>query len=356
MTVSMPRSESDSPVAARFWHLDAEGRILCDLCPHCCRIPEGRLGRCGVRQASGGTLQAIGYGRLSSIHTDPIEKKPLYHFFPGSTVFSVGGWGCNLSCAFCQNWTISQRVERKGRVYTPADVVQAALQEHSPHIAYTYNEPLVAWEFVMDCARLARQQGLANVLVTNGYIRPEPAAELLPFVDALNIDIKSFEDSFYREHCRGTLDPVLSFCRQAARAGCHVEITNLLIPGLNDQPTSIEALASWIQTELGPSTVLHFSAYHPDYRMRLPPTPLPTLTAAREIASRYLPYVYLGNVHATDGQNTHCPECRALLIRRRGYHVCVVGIRPDGRCAVCEREPDVIGPWGRRSRRCRAPH
>lgn len=332
---------------ARYWHRETAERIVCDLCPHSCVIGPGKFGRCGVRQAEGGQLQARGYGLLSAVHMDPIEKKPLYHFFPGSAIFSLGGWGCNLSCAFCQNWTISQQVNAEAGRSSPEEVVKTARAHGSPGIAYTYNEPLISLEFVADCARTARRFGLTNVLVTNGFVRPEPAAELLPLIDAMNIDIKSFEEAFYREHCRASLAPVLAFCRQAVHAGCHVEITNLLIPGLNDNPGAVASLAKWIRGELGPSTAFHLSAYHPDYRMRIPPTPPSLLDQAHRIARQHLDYVYLGNVRTETGQDTVCPGCQSLLIRRRGYAVTLAGLTPDGLCQCCGRRADIVGAWSK---------
>ncbi|MDI6774004.1 MAG: AmmeMemoRadiSam system radical SAM enzyme [Verrucomicrobiota bacterium] len=335
---------------ARYWHLESGKQIVCDLCPHGCAIADGKAGRCGVRQAEGGELRAYGYGLLSSARVDPIEKKPLYHFYPGSEIFSVGGWGCNLSCSFCQNWTISQQVDRNGKRSSPEEVVASAVARGSPGIAYTYNEPLIAFEFVVDCASAARRKGLINAMVTNGHARAEPAAELLPLIDALNIDIKSFEDSFYREHCRAGLAPVLAFCRQAVQAGCHVEITNLLIPGLNDGRNALDGLSRWIRTELGTATVLHLSAYHPDYRMRIPPTPVSLLEQACEIARQHLDYVYLGNARTATGQDTRCPGCRGMLVERRGYAVAATGIARDGRCRHCGRAVDIIGEWSRSRR------
>jgi pyruvate formate lyase activating enzyme len=328
---------------AEFWHKAEGGRVRCDLCPHRCSIAEGKAGRCRVRRVEGGALLAAGYGLVSSAHMDPIEKKPLYHFAPGSMIFSVGGWGCNLSCVFCQNWTISQQgTEGEGAPrHEPRQIVEAARRAGSGGIAYTYNEPLVGFEFVRDCARLAADAGLFNALVTNGYALPEPAAALLPLVQALNIDIKSMDDGFYRRHCGGSLQPVLDFAGQARAASCHVEITNLVIPGLNDGDAGFESLAGWMAEHLGEGAPLHLSAYRPEYRMTIPPTPAGTLERAREICRRKLRYVYVGNVLTADGQDTECPGCGATLIARRGYDTRVSGIR-DGRCDKCGRPADVV--------------
>ena len=326
---------------AKFWHKLDDGRIECDLCPHTCRLSEGKTGLCKVRTSRGGELKAETYGLISSAAVDPIEKKPLYHFFPGSKIFSIGGWGCNFACEFCQNWAISQRVETFPGGSTPEQVVAKAATSDSIGIAYTYNEPIIAIEFVEDCARLARARGLRNVLVTNGYIEPEPAAELLPLIDALNIDIKSMEESFYRKRCHGNLEPVLAFASQAVHAGCHVEITNLIIPTLNDDDKLIEELACWIRGNLGTTAPLHLSAYHPDYKETLPATPVKLLEHAYEICKAELSYVYLGNVWTAVGRDTLCPKCGGVLISRYGYDTRITGI-DRGCCRKCGNKAEVI--------------
>lgn len=326
---------------AEFWHTAEGGKIQCDLCPHACMIADGKTGLCKVRGNEGGELKALGYGFVSSAAIDPIEKKPLYHFKPGTRIFSLGGWGCNFSCAFCQNWTISQRTLRNGRQYSPQEIVAQASSSDSIGIAYTYNEPLVGFEFVRDCVRLAKSAGLANVLVTNGYTQPGPAAEALPFIDALNIDIKSMDDSFYHKQCRGRLEPVLAFAVQAHNAGCHVEITNLVIPGLNDDDEGIAALATWMRDNLGEKTPLHLSAYHPQYKLKISATPLELLERAYGLCRRKLLYVYLGNVATRVGRDTICPCCENALIVRQGYATDVKNIR-NGHCGKCGRQADVI--------------
>jgi pyruvate formate lyase activating enzyme len=329
---------------ARYWRAISDTLLECELCPHRCRLRDGRVGRCRARGAEEGRLYSLSYGRISSSHVDPIEKKPLYHFHPGSSVFSIGSWGCNLCCVFCQNWSISQQgpVREGGVIVAPQEVVQTALREGCPGIAYTYNEPIVTIEYVIECARLARDNGLWNVLVTNGYINPEPAAELLALMDALNVDIKSMEDEFYRRYCGGTLAPVLDFCIQARRAGCHLEITNLVITNLNDQPNQAEDLALWIKEHLGLTTPLHLSAYRPEYRLQEPSTPRAVLDRAWEAARRHLPYVYQGNVLSDRGSHTLCPECGKELIRRWGYDVKRVGLIEPGQCAHCGRPADIV--------------
>ncbi len=319
----------------------ADGRWECRLCPHHCVLREGQVGICHVRVATAGGLVAAGYGHISSSHIDPMEKKPLYHFHPGEPIFSLGGWGCNFGCAFCQNWTISQAAELRGVPSTAADIVKSALGSGCRWVAYTYNEPLVGFEFVRDCSRLVREAGAGNVLVTNGFVEEAPAAELLPLTDALNVDIKSMDESFYRRQCRGRLAPVLRFCRQAVAAGCHVEITNLIIPALNDAPGQIEQLAVWIRDNLGAATPLHLSAYHPDYKSSAEATPPEILLQAHDICRRHLAYVYLGNIRTTRGQDTICPGCGHTWVSRRGYEVTVPGLR-DGVCAKCGRKSDVV--------------
>ena len=281
---------------ARYWKSEGEDKVRCLLCPHECLLGEGKSGICRVRRVKDGQLVAAGYGRISSEHVDPIEKKPLARFYPGSWIYSIGGWGCNLACSFCQNWTIAQQFVDAGDELTPEDVVKRAMASGGIGIAYTYNEPLIAFEFVRDCAELARVNGLKNVLVTNGYVNAAPAAELLPFIDAANIDIKSMADEFYVKQCCGHLQPVLDFARQAVESGVHVEITNLLIPELNASDDDVDKLASWIADNLGRTVPLHLSAYYPCYKSNLPPTPPALVYHAREIALKHLDYVYTGNV------------------------------------------------------------
>ena len=326
--------------AARYWRRCGDRNYCCDLCPHRCVLEEGRTGICKVRGVRDGKFVALAYGAVSSAHLDPIEKKPLYHFHPGSAIFSIGSWGCNFGCVFCQNWTISQRLMEDGDRYTPDDVAQLAGADGSVGLAYTYNEPVIAIEFVMDCAAKVRDRGLKNVLVTNGFVNAEPAAALLRLVDAMNVDIKSMDEEFYRTQCKGRLAPVLSFAEQAVRAGCHVEITNLVIPGMNDADRNFEALAEWVASHLGQGVPLHLSGYRPEYRSKVAPTPLATLQRAHAICRRRLSYVYMGNVLTAQGQDTLCPGCGARIVRRWGYSTEITGVR-DGSCAACGREADL---------------
>lgn len=337
---------------ARWWHaVEAKGHaggtlIVCELCPHRCRIADGKAGVCRYRRNVDGQLVAGNYARVSSSGYDPIEKKPLYHFRPGSTIFSLGTVGCNLGCAFCQNWEISQ-VDAPTRCLSPAAAVELGGREtwggeRSIGIAYTYSEPLVWWEYVYDTATLARAAGLANVLVTNGFVESQPLAELLPLVDAMNIDVKAFTDGFYRSVCGGRLEPVLRTVEAAHRAGVHVEVTTLLVPGLNDSPQEVAGIAGWL-AGLDRAIPLHLSRYFPNYRMTEPPaTPLASMQAAYAIAREHLDFVYLGNIAGHVGTDTVCPACGAVVIRRDGFRADTAGLSGPV-CARCGR-PIVAGP------------
>jgi pyruvate formate lyase activating enzyme len=295
-----------------------------------------------VRGTRDGKLCALGYGLVSSANLDPIEKKPLYHFRPGSAIFSIGGWGCNLGCRFCQNWTISQEAPAAdGRIQNPARVVDAARKAKSIGVAYTYNEPVVGFEFVMDCAAPARTAGLANVLVTNGYVNQEPARELLALVDAINLDIKSMDDAFYRAQCGGTLEPVLAFAVEAVRFRTHLEITNLVIPGLNDGIGVVRSLAKWIRANLGRGVPLHLSAYYPRYKCDAPATPPSSIERFRKACREELDYVYCGNVVTGEGHDTECPGCGNILVHREGYTTVVRGLKGLS-CGSCGRLADLV--------------
>jgi pyruvate formate lyase activating enzyme len=296
---------------------------------------------CKVRAVEGPRLVARSFGHISALNIDPVEKKPLYHFLPGSRIFSVGGWGCNLRCDFCQNWSISQQTIEGGERMLPDMVVDEAIRRKTTSVAYTYNEPLINIEFVAECCRLARAQGLRNVLVTNGYINPKPAADLMAFVDAANVDIKSMDDSFYHTLCGGHLAPVQAFIRQARSAGCHIELTNLVIPGENDDDADFENLAVWIEQTLGADVPLHLSAYHPQYKMTAHATPTTTLEQGYRIVSRRLSYVYLGNVYTETGRDTRCPTCGNLLIRRSGYHTELKGLSGSC-CTQCGHDTGIV--------------
>jgi len=314
---------------------EKKATVQCVLCPKNCIIPEGKTGYCRVRKNIGGKLYSLIYSKVSSAGFDPIEKKPLYHFLPGSSVFSVGTVGCNFSCAFCQNWQISQSDTRELSLddISPERVVELALRNHSPGIAYTYSEPLIWYEFVLDTSKLARKNNLKNILVSNGFINHEPLLQLLPYVDAINIDLKSFRNNFYQKYCMGNLDSVLQAIGSSKKYS-HVEITNLIIPGLNDSEEEIKEMVDWIAS-IDPKMPLHFSRYYPCYKMKIPATPISTLNKARDIAKKSLKYVYIGNVLDDEANTTYCSSCQKVLIKRSGYKTDNHGIDSMGCCKYC---------------------
>lgn len=327
------------PVEASFWHAASEGRVKCDLCPQRCVIRDGERGECNLRENRGGSLYASAYGELASTAIDPIEKKPIYHFHPGDYVLSTGPNGCNLRCRGCQNYQTSQ--DKAATHYLSAEALaQLAVAHESPGIAYTYTEPLVWWEYVRDSCRAARDRGLYNVAVTNGFLEEEPAREIAAHLDAANVDIKSLSDEFYRDYCGGKLEPVL---RTAVifKEKLHLEITHLLVTGLNDGEDDVAFFVKWVLDNLGRDTPVHFSRYFPHYEMDAPPTPTHHLLRAKEIAERDLYYVYLGNVAGIGGTDTNCPQCGNLLVDRKGYRAVVVGLE-DGKCNNCGRPSEIV--------------
>lgn len=325
---------------AKYWEKLADGRLHCKLCPHNCHIADGKRGLCRVRRNEGGVLYSIIYGRVTSVAMDPIEKKPLYHFHPGGAILSLGTMGCNFACKFCQNYTIAQ-MEAPTRPFSSEEAVAAAKERQSIGIAYTYNEPFIWYEYVYDTARLARENGLKNVLVTNGYVQQEPLLDLLPYIDALNIDVKSMRPEFYKDICRGSMDPVLETCKTAAEHA-HVEVTNLVIPGYNDTDDDLEKLATWIAANPGRGTPVHLSAYFPCFKLQAEPTPISTLERAFDVFSGHLDHVYLGNVASRKGGDTSCKSCGALLIERRGYATKVLELKENGTCARCGAENNIV--------------
>lgn len=331
-------------VPARWYKPVARGKLLCTLCPRFCRIGEGQDGYCLVRRNINGKLYATAYGKAVGLHFDPIEKKPLNHFLPGSEILSFGTVGCNLGCRFCQNWDMSRaRVdERRSVEISPQEIVDIALSHNCPSIAYTYNEPTIFAEFLVDTARLAHQNGLRNVMVTNGYITPEARSEVYENIDAANVDIKALDESFYRKltstHLQDVLDTIKWLVNETR---VWIELTNLVIPGYNDGTDHIEKLVDWILDNCGDRVPLHFSAFHPSYRMMsTPPTSPETVLNARKTAlQRGMKYVYIGNVMVDDEQNSYCPECGRTVINRfrLGYagtnltnSRCVCGATIDG--------------------------
>lgn len=309
-------------------------------------LAPGERGECRVRVNLDGRLRSVTYGRPCAVHVDPIEKKPLFHFLPGSSILSLATVGCNLRCLNCQNWEISQGLpeEVPAHALAPAEVPALAARHQSPAVAYTYTEPLVFYEYTRDCCRAARSAGLRNVLVTAAYIQPAPLRALAPLVDAANVDIKAMSDTFYRDVCGATLAPVLAAIRVMLAAGVHLEITNLVIPTLNDSDEMLRALAVWVRDELGAETPLHFSRFHPQYRMtHLPPTPPATLVRARDLArAEGLKHVYVGNIEVEGGEETFCAGCGLSLIRRRQYSL-AANVIANGACPRCGRA--VKGVW-----------
>lgn len=342
----MSQNPIQSPTAgstheARWWQTEADGRILCTLCPRFCRLKPGQAGFCYVRQNIDGTLYATAYGKSTGFAIDPIEKKPLNHFLPGSPILSFGTAGCNLGCRFCQNWHISKAklVEQNSVSAMPADIVRLARQHGCPSIAMTYNDPTIFGEYVIDIAREARQQDLKNVLVTAGYITPEARREIYAQIDAVNVDLKAFSESFYHKVTFSHLDPVLDTLRWLKHeTGIWFELTNLMIPGENDSWDETARMCDWVLEELGPDVPLHFTAFHPDFKMQdKPRTPTETLNRARRLALRAgLKHVYVGNVHDRSGQTTYCPRCQLALIERDWHRILVNRLSPGGDCPDCQ--------------------
>lgn len=357
----LSRSESHAPqstVDTRYWHALPDGRVQCDVCPRGCRMHEGQRGLCFVRGNEAGSVKLFTYGRSSGFCIDPIEKKPLNHFLPGSSVLSFGTAGCNLACKFCQNWDMSKSraMDTLAETASPAALAAAAARLGCASIAYTYNDPTVFMEYAIDVAAAARDRGVRSVAVTAGYISPEPRAEFFQHMDAANIDLKGFTEDFYRKVCGGELGAVLETLEYVHReTRVWLEVTTLLIPGLNDSDRELESMCSWFAEHLGCEVPLHFTAFHPDWKMRdVPPTPFATLQRARRIALKNgLRYVYTGNVRDPEGGSTWCHGCGARLIEREGYRIGHWGLTPTGRCAQCGTAcagvfADAPGGWGPR--------
>lgn len=320
--------------------------VQCDLCPKQCLIEPGQSGECRIRVNRGGKLTAVTYGHPCSANVDPVEKKPLFHFLPATPILSIATVGCNLHCKNCQNWEISQANPEETEAYSlsPDEVTSLAREQRCPSIAYTYSEPVAYYEYTFDCSLKAREAGLKNVLVTAAYLNRDPWKELCLQTDAANINLKSFSDSFYREICGGTLQPVLDAIVLAKSLGVWVEVTNLVIPTLNDSDEEIRKVARWVCKNTGSETPLHFSRFFPQYRMKnLPSTPSGTLERARQIAlTEGLKHVYVGNVASPEGENTYCSFCGQLLIERRGFMVLSNELKGKC-CSRCGKE--LAGVW-----------
>jgi pyruvate formate lyase activating enzyme len=311
---------------ALWWQTEADGRVLCTLCPRFCRMSDGQAGFCYIRKNIGGELYSLGYGTSTGFAIDPIEKKPLNHFLPGTEILSFGTAGCNLGCRFCQNWSISKAKldDAHSLDATPQAVVELAKRYHTPSIAFTYNDPVIWGEFVIDISRLARQSDLKSVMVTAGYITPEARPEVFRYIDAANVDLKGFTERFYHKVTFSHLDPVLDTLKWLKHeTDIWFEITNLMIPEENDDPDETRRLCAWVVENLGERVPLHFTAFHPDFKLRdKPGTPPATLQRARRIAlSAGVRYCYVGNVFDAEGQNTYCPNCRRILIRRSWHDI-----------------------------------
>lgn len=318
-----------------FYEKLAAGKVHCYLCPHNCNITPGKTGICRVRKNIEGKLYSINYAKVSSIAIDPIEKKPLYHFYPGSMILSVGSFGCNFRCKFCQNWQIAQQTDVFTRNIKPSELIDIAKnQKDNIGIAYTYNEPTIWYEYIFECMKLAKAKGLKNVLVTNGYIQEEPLEKLLPYVDAMNIDLKAFDEDFYKSLTTGSLLPVKNTIEKAVKY-CHVEITTLMIPGLNDDNKKIADISKWLSS-LRTDIPLHLTRYYPNYELDISPTPIKTIKRARKIAAKYLDYVFTGNIIDSEGSTTYCVDCKTPLILRSGFGVEKLIV--DNRCKKCQRD------------------
>ena len=324
---------------AEYYEVLSGGRVRCTLCPADCKLTEGKTGICGCRYNQGGRLVTDNYGELVTMAVDPIEKKPLYHFYPGSDIISTGPNGCNLACVHCQNWTISQTKVPTTYV-SPEDLVRAARRKGSIGVAFTYTEPLIWFEYLMDAAPLLHEEGMKVVLVSNGYINPEPLSRLLEHIDAANIDLKGMTREFYLKMCKGRIEPVLSTIRTLAVAKTHLELTNLIIPTKNDSDQDIHALVDFVAS-LSPMIPLHLSAYHPSYKLDISATGADTLLRAKKIADEKLRYVFVGNISLADASDSICPNCGHVLIRRTGYSTSVVGVS-RGRCADCGFDTGIV--------------
>jgi len=344
-------------VSTRYWHLLDDGRVQCDLCPRFCKLKEGQHGLCFVRANQDNQIVMVSYGLSSGFCVDPVEKKPLNHFLPGTPVLSFGTAGCNLACKFCQNWDMSKSREMHtlASQASPETIARRAKELNCRSVAYTYNDPVIFHEYAIDVAKACREQGIASVAVSAGYVCEKPREEFYSVIDAANIDLKSFDESFYFKLTGGHLKPVLETLEYLKTTDVWFEITTLLIPGHNDSDGELQAMSEWIMEKLGPDVPLHFSAFHPDWKMQdVPATPASTLTKARDIAMQAgLHYVYTGNVHDPGGSSTYCPECGHLLIERDWYELGRWGLDSKGCCESCGtsiagRFEAKAGEWGAR--------
>jgi pyruvate formate lyase activating enzyme len=349
---------TDTVVKTRYWHALDDGRVQCDLCPRECKMHDGQQGLCYVRENRGGEVVLTTYGRSSGFCIDPIEKKPLNHFLPGTPVLSFGTAGCNLACKFCQNWDISKSREMDTLAddASPQTIARAARAHGARSVAYTYNDPTIFHEYAIDVARACREEDIKNVAVSAGYVLPEPRAEFYAHMDAANIDLKGFTDEFYFKLTGAHLQPVLDTLKYIKHeTDVWLETTTLLIPGKNDSDEELNEMTQWVVEHLGPDMPMHFSAFHPDWKMMdIPPTPASTLTRAREIAMQNgVRYAYVGNVHDPAADSTWCHQCGHKLIGRDWYVLSDWNITADGKCKHCQTPVAGIfeahpGDWGAR--------
>ena len=347
-----------STVPTRYSHRLDDGRVQCDVCPRACKLREGQRGLCFVRAREGDGIVLTSYGRSSGFCVDPIEKKPLNHFLPGTSVLSFGTAGCNLSCRFCQNWDISKsrEIDTLADAASPDTIAEAAERLGCASVAFTYNDPVVFLEYAVDAADACRERGVRAVAVTAGYICPEARADFFAHMDAANVDLKAFTEAFYADVCAGHLEPVLETLAYVKHeTGVWLEITNLLIPGLNDGDDELDAMTRWIVETLGPDVPVHFTAFHPDWKLLdRPPTPPATLARARSVAlANGVRHAYTGNVVDPEGQSTWCHGCGTRVIERDGYRLGEYRLTADGRCELCGTAiPGVFGRapgrWGPR--------
>ena len=347
-----------SVVPTRYWHALPDGRVQCDICPRACKLHEGQRGFCFVRARQDGQVVMTSYGRSSGFCVDPIEKKPLDHFLPGTSVLSFGTAGCNLGCGFCQNWDISKsrEIDTLADAAAPETIARAARELGCRSVAFTYNDPVIFHEYAIDVAQACHEAGIKSVAVTAGYMCAEPRVEFYRYMDAVNVDLKGFTEDFYHRVCMGHLEPVLETLEYVHHeTDVWLELTTLLIPGLNDSAEEIDRLSSWVAEHLGPLVPIHFTAFRPDWKMLdRPPTPPETLQRARRVAMENgLRYVYTGNVHDPEGNSTSCDRCGTQIIGRVGYTLTAWELSDDGRCLACDAPcPGVFdgppGSWGSR--------
>lgn len=330
---------------AIFWKNIDGKKVRCSLCSHNCKISDGKAGVCGVRKNENGKLFSLIYGSASSLASDPIEKKPLYHFYPGTYAFSMGTVGCNFKCDHCQNYTISTANPNFSymKEVTPNQVIELIKEQNCQGISFTYNEPTIWYEFTFDTAKLAKKAGFYTCYVTNGYIREDPLKEISKYLDAMNIDVKAFNDDFYKKVCKSHLEPVLNTCILAKELGIHIELTYLVIPGYNDSLDEVEEFCKWIVKKLDDITPIHFSRFHPDHNMtNVERTSMVTLLKIYKIAKKSgILFPYLGNVYPGEYENTFCPKCGNICIERKGYNINLDGFH-NGKCRKCNSDLPII--------------